>query len=1721
MLRKVLASLCAVAITIASIGWAPAPAAATARTIVLNDDLHDQSKLYKTSKAVETVTASDAEVPQYAGDRKLLKRTETGTTYVYYKVNGKLKSVSVDMYFRTGLYVPVEFYVSSDDSTYVWAQKYDPPLEDTANGWKKKSYTLNTTYLNQLNASYLRIPIPQNNSNVTYEPLLGNVTITYDTSAGYLHDDASLQQLAIGSQALPGFDPAATSYELALPAGTEIGAATQVYATATDAGYATVSVTQAVYLPGYATVMVTAEDGTTTRTYSVHLTKLPPSGDATLSALTVGGSGVDGFAPGQTEYGLMFPHGTQAGVATAVYATASDLHAGVVIGQVSALPGTATVRVTAEDGTTVREYLVHMVASSGVPGMNNTYYVSKSGSDMLGDGSVSSPWRTIQQAADAVVAGDTVLIREGTYHEQVVVNSSGTEEHPILFASYPGETVTVSGADPIVGWQADAGSVYKADMSWNLQAGNQLFFSGEAIAEARWPNAQPNADLLHPDWATADAGTATTIKDSALTEPDGYWNGAKLMVKSGDGWVLQSSTVTDYKQATGLTFAPLYYNESTFYTPRAGNLYYLYGTRKALDADKEWYYDSVTSTVYMMASGFIPDDSMVEAKVRDYSFVLRGRSNIAITGIRTYAAGLDLKDASSVKLDGMSIKYLSSPLTLSGNDNEISNSTIAYAPGSVIEVTGEGNRIVNNDISDGNYLGTWQGAVRMGGNHNLLSYNTIHDAGRACVEITGKANIIEFNDIYNGGLLTNDTGLLYGGFIDADNTEIRYNWIHDNRAEILAEGIYPDNSSFNYIIHHNVVWNAGAALRLNTPNNYMLVYNNTLIGSTGMYGFIYREDMYGGQFVNNILTGAYNFSADAVRENNIEGSVDPLFVDRTSHDFRLQAGSPARDTGIALPGITDGFAGTAPDIGAYEYGAEWVPGHNFADPPASLYAPSDADYRNRVQKGGFESVATLESPWIKTGAQKASIVFEYATKADKKSRGGNQSVQLGTTPAMTYAPVAVEALEASIIAAQTVESSTYAAPADITAAIVGMNDARSELEKTAPDLLANSGFESGLTIWSSIAAKTEASSTQAYGGSQSLRSFERTAFWAGPYINLPLVNGHTYNVSARVKLGAGTNVVHFVSMPNGVNTPREMANGSITSTAWTQISGRYTMNEAPDFAYGRISFYTQTSLADLYLDDVVIVDVTDLIAVIAEANARLGSFAGQVQTNVAQAITDAQNVLANRESNEETVAEAIRLVSNALADESTATKQTLQQAIEAMQGTVGRAVSAEDGIEQTIGGLKPNTVYRLSGWARTPGTGDTAELGVRDYGGSAASVSFDGATVWTRKSLDFTTGPETVSAVVYFDKPRGAKGIYVDDVAVAELWPLAPAANKIGLIVNSGIESGDVRPWFSFGADIAASTSLRHTGAYALRAENRQSPDSGVRQYIAAGNGKTYDVSAWVRLGSGTDTAQLSIGTTVNASVYGAVSDRVVATAAVSNTGWTELTGQVTFSELSALLSASLLINTESADADLYVDDVVVKEHPLPTSPGTGDSDTDLNTALGDTDGWVFSKGGGAAQFGSGSLTLTDGNARFTGQTYRDATLSVNMRVNGTVGSWPIINIRNKGIEGYNSGYVFVLKMSEIELQKYEDGKTTMILFGDQYDHGTAGPSVPNAYFEYGADNLLEVGSTNTDDGVRVTLTINGHPVIDYEDTTDAIRTAGYFSINTGTAQSIRLSEVE
>ena len=72
-----------------------------------------------------------------------------------------------------------------------------------------------------------------------------------------------------------------------------------------------------------------------------------------------------------------------------------------------------------------------------VPAFPATFAVDPKGND-ANPGDSTAPWRTIQHAATIASAGDTVVIRAGSYSESVSLTRSGAAGNPIVFTADPG-----------------------------------------------------------------------------------------------------------------------------------------------------------------------------------------------------------------------------------------------------------------------------------------------------------------------------------------------------------------------------------------------------------------------------------------------------------------------------------------------------------------------------------------------------------------------------------------------------------------------------------------------------------------------------------------------------------------------------------------------------------------------------------------------------------------------------------------------------------------------------------------------------------------------------------------------------------------------------------------------------------------------------------------------------------------------------------------------------------------------------------------------------------------------------------------------------------------------------------------------------------------------------------------------------------------------------------
>jgi len=207
------------------------------------------------------------------------------------------------------------------------------------------------------------------------------------------------------------------------------------------------------------------------------------------------------------------------------------------------------------NGTTY-DYVVSAYNTFGESGNSNeavatpsrkpaTYYVSPSGSDSAA-GTLEQPFATVQHGVNRLLAGDTLMLRAGTYHENVTVPASGTASAPITLAAYPGETPTLVGAQPVTGpWTVYSGSIYKTP--WPSQP-MQVFSDGHLLNEARWPNSALE-DLAGMTYGIADAGNSTSLTKVGLPPVD--LTGAWIRVMAGEAWVGYERQIATDNQATG------------------------------------------------------------------------------------------------------------------------------------------------------------------------------------------------------------------------------------------------------------------------------------------------------------------------------------------------------------------------------------------------------------------------------------------------------------------------------------------------------------------------------------------------------------------------------------------------------------------------------------------------------------------------------------------------------------------------------------------------------------------------------------------------------------------------------------------------------------------------------------------------------------------------------------------------------------------------------------------------------------------------------------------------------------------------------------------------------------------------------------------------------------------------------------------------------------------
>jgi PKD repeat protein len=254
-----------------------------------------------------------------------------------------------------------------------------------------------------------------------------------------------------------------------------------------------------------------------------------------------------------------------------------------------------------------------------------------------------------------------------------------------------------------------------------------------------------------------------------------------------------------------------------------------------------------------------------------------------------------------------------------------------------------GNAEEGIDINSGTYVtilgcntyGDDYAGIIIESDHCTVRRNKIHD-GHVGIHIGASDVTLESNLIYANG----QNQILIEPYRDISGVYIYHNTVV---AGPNSSGIILDISprARGLVVKNNIF----TSTQYSFPNTYVRFMDGASPASSNShfdYNVYWRRD--GNSSARWYAAGANrSFAAwQSVLGQDIHGQwADPRFVDLNGSDFHLQAGSPCRDTGtdVGVQRDYDGTLipqGTAPDVGALEYGSSSPP------PPESVQAEASA-----------------------------------------------------------------------------------------------------------------------------------------------------------------------------------------------------------------------------------------------------------------------------------------------------------------------------------------------------------------------------------------------------------------------------------------------------------------------------------------------------------------------------------------------------------------------------------------------------------------------------------------------------------------------------------------------------------------------------------------------------------------------------------------------------------
>ena len=533
-------------------------------------------------------------------------------------------------------------------------------------------------------------------------------------------------------------------------------------------------------------------------------------------------------------------------------------------------------------------------------------YVATTGNDN-NPGTQAQPYRTIGKGAGVSNPGDVIHVMPGTYNESVAITRSGNSSAYITYLA-EGTGVILDSSDPAFldatpDWTLDTGNVYYATF-----AGATTYVAADGVR-------------LYPRGSLAD------LRNNA----DGVDGGFFLNTSTDRLYVSIPSSGGDPDNGHTVNVATL------------AEAVRISGNYNVFDGFEIRYYGTDNYQTGLA----------VDAAIKN---VIRNNT-IHNCGFSIWVSGTASADNLITNNEVYDTGILTFPWE-QVKDTELEETGIFLESG--------WRNVIRNNVVHGSFDGIspsmWGAPNNENYNGEMDIYgNTIYDVLDDGMEIEGAdLNLRVFNNTVNDCHMGISVAPVTKGPAYFVRNEIYY-WANSPTQQASALKFGASSAGRVYFYHNTFATTAASQNGLEPSGDW----NNVVSRNNILYSSWYAiEDYYTGSRASvnwnydDIYTTYYNpgdpryvkwlnvkyatlaawQSATGQEPNGI--AQNPLFTNLGTGDLTLQSGSPCIDHGVVLKGINDGYSGSAPDMGCYEYaGGPVPPVANFTGNPTSGYTP--------------------------------------------------------------------------------------------------------------------------------------------------------------------------------------------------------------------------------------------------------------------------------------------------------------------------------------------------------------------------------------------------------------------------------------------------------------------------------------------------------------------------------------------------------------------------------------------------------------------------------------------------------------------------------------------------------------------------------------------------------------------------------------------------------------